>query len=247
MHVRLSSNTLIFVVAMCATIPIGCEQQPAPAPQKPVLSGGSHSTASQPSSAELAALRSFVGGDQKPDATGLPPGHPPIPRSSPPRMSAPTGGIELKFTAPENWKSTPPINTMRKAQYLLPRSEGDSEDAELVVYYFGPGEGGNVSDNLERWRGQMTQADGSPLPASAAKEEHFEANGLKIALLDVSGRFAPGPMPGIADVGPRDAYRMFAAVIQTSAGPWFVKATGPGRTMEANRQAMRDFVASVRP
>jgi hypothetical protein len=40
---------------------------------------------------------------------------------------------------------------------------------------------------------------------------------------------------------------MFAAVIQTSAGPWFVKATGPGRTMEQQREAVRTFLSSAKP
>ena len=124
---------LTIVLAMVTwAFSTGCEQQPQPV-ETPQLSGGF--AASQPSSTELAALRSFVAGDEKPVASGLPAGHPPIPRSSPPmRSPAPTGGTELRFTAPENWKPTPPMSTMRKAQYVLPRSEGDSEDAELVVY-----------------------------------------------------------------------------------------------------------------
>jgi hypothetical protein len=241
-------NRLTIVIAIAAfALLAGCEQEPAPPQEKPQLSGGS--AASQPSSTELAALRSFVRGDRQPEASGLPAGHPPIPRASPApmRSPAPTAGVELKFSAPADWKPTPPISNMRKAQYELPRSEGDSENGELVVYYFGPGEGGSVADNLARWRGQMTQADGSPLPDDAAREDHFDANGLKIAFLDVSGRYAPGAMPGLPDVGPRDNYRMFAAVIQTSAGPWFVKATGPGRTMEQQREAVRTFLSSAKP
>jgi len=50
---------------------------------------------------------------------------------------------------------------MRFAQFKLARADGDEEDASLVVFFFGPNQGGSVSDNVDRWVGQMQQADGS--------------------------------------------------------------------------------------
>jgi hypothetical protein len=175
-----------------------------------------------------------------PDASGaaaLPPGHPPVPGLT----------TELKFDAPADWKSQPPRSGMRKAQYVLPRAGADSEDGELVVYYFGPGEGGGVADNLNRWRGQFTTADGGPVGDDAVSQETFEAHGMRVTWMDVKGRFAPGPMPGMPATGPRDDYRMFAAIIETPTGPWFIKATGPLATMEQHAAGVRAFTASARP
>lgn len=235
-----------------------CDQSP----QKPAQNSGAASTshgnqsapaaAAQPSAEDLSALRSMVKSDDKPTGTAaLPPGHPPIPgadsstAASPPRQPA-AGMNELNFSPPMDWKPVPPRSSMRKAQYALPRVEGDSEDGELVIFYFGPGEGGATADNIARWRGQFTQADGSPLPESAGSEEKFEAGGFRISLLDVSGRYAPGAMPGMPDPGPRNDFRMFAAVIETPHGPWFIKATGPERTMAAQREAVLEFLRSVK-
>ena len=67
---------------------------------------------------------------------------------------------------------------MRVAQYRLPKAEGDTEDASLVLYYFGQGQGGSTAANIERWVGQMKQADGGS-SKDKAKEENFEVNGLK--------------------------------------------------------------------
>jgi hypothetical protein len=228
----------------------GCDKEQPNSPPVPPTASTETRTDAQPRTKDLAALRSFVV-DDKQNSQILPEGHPPISQSAvprEPRRPVQTDAVSnLKFDAPGDWKPQTPRSTMRKAQYVLPRTEGDAEDGELVVYYFGPGEGGNVVDNLERWRGQFTQADGSPLPDDAVREERFETSGLKVALLDVSGRYAPGAMPGMPETGPRDGFRMYAAVIETSGGPWFVKATGPARTMDQQREAVRTFLSSAKP
>ena len=72
---------------------------------------------------------------------------------------------------------------MRVAQYALPHAAGDTQDAELVVYYFG-GSGGTVEANIERWVGQMQQPDGRPSSA-VAKRQSRTVNGLKVTLVDV--------------------------------------------------------------
>lgn len=250
MNIR-KNRLVIGLVIVAWSLAAGCEQTPPNPPSGATSPSSGAGAASQPSAKDLTALRSFVAGDAKQSSPALPAGHPPIPGAEaprPPRDPAQSAGASsLKFDSPAEWKPQMPRSNMRKAQFALPRAEGDAEDGELVVYYFGPGEGGNVTDNLDRWRSQLTQADGSPLPPDAAKEERFEANGLKVVLLDVSGRYAPGAMPGLPDTGPRDGFRMFAAVIETPGGPWFVKATGPAGTMEQHREAVRKFVASAKP
>jgi hypothetical protein len=237
------SSILAAWAGVAWSLSAGCEQKPPP-PPAPAPPPATASAAPQRNDTELAALRSFVAGDSPRNAAALPDGHPPISGAAPPPRPT-AAASSVKFTAPPEWKPQTPSGAMRKAQYALPAAEGDTEDAELVVFYFGPGEGGNVTDNLVRWRGQVTAADGSPLPADASTEERFDADKLKVVLLDVSGRYAPGALPGRPDPGPRDGYRMLAAVIETPGGPWFVKVTGPARTMAQHREAVRKFLASA--
>src|SRR3982074_3165456 len=52
---------------------------------------------------------------------------------------------ELKYKAPAGWVTEQPTSSMRVAQYKLPKVEGDSEDAGLVLYFFGKGQGGSVA------------------------------------------------------------------------------------------------------
>src|ERR1700704_1901997 len=58
---------------------------------------------------------------------------------------------EVHYKAPEGWVVEKPSSEMRLAQYKLPKADGDSEDALLIVYYFGPGQGGTPEANIERW------------------------------------------------------------------------------------------------
>jgi hypothetical protein len=76
-----------------------------------------------------------------------------------PLIATVTLAAGLGYTVPAGWKSIPTTSSMRTAQFALPRAAADTQDAELVVYYFG-GSGGTVEANIERWLGQMQQPDG---------------------------------------------------------------------------------------
>ena len=67
-----------------------------------------------------------------------------------PEAPARVAGAPLVFTTPAGWTEEEPTSSMRKAQYRLARAQGDGEDGECVVYFFGAGGGGGVEANLER-------------------------------------------------------------------------------------------------
>ena len=136
---------------------------------------------------------------------------------------------ELQFTVPAGWIEEPRSSSMRVAQYKLPKIAGDTEDASLVLYYFGQGQGGTAAANVERWVDQMKQADGSAV--KDAKEERFETNGLKVTTVDVSGTYVAETAPGSGTLNNSPGYRMRAAVIETPKGSYFVKLVGPEKTV----------------
>src|SRR3954471_495165 len=76
----------------------------------------------------------------------------------------------LKFKAPSGWVEEKASSAMRVAQYKLPKAADDTEDGSLVVYFFGQGQGGGTTANIERWVNQMKQPDGSA-SNDKAKEE----------------------------------------------------------------------------
>src|SRR5687768_15164969 len=150
----------------------------------------------------------------------------------------------LTFSAPAGWKAAGPSSSMRVAQFVLPRAAGDAADADLVVYYFG-GSGGTVNANIERWLGQMQQPGGKPSSA-VAKREARSINGLKVTLVDVSGTYVAEMTPGSAERHNSPNFRLRAAVIETPSGPYFIKLTGPARTVAAAEKAFERFLGSMK-
>jgi len=150
----------------------------------------------------------------------------------------------LTYTAPPEWKSVATSSSMRVAQFALPRAPDDANDAELVIYYFG-GSGGSVDANIERWIGQMRQPDSRPSNA-VAKQSKRTVNGLTVTLVDVSGTYVAEMAPGSQQRHDSPNFRLRAAVIETANGPYFIKLTGPARTVAAHEKAFEQFLESVK-
>ena len=152
------------------------------------------------------------------------------------------------FDPPAEWLQETVSSPMRLAQFTLPRAEGDVEDAELVVFYFG-GSGGTVEANLQRWTNQMVQPDGSQ-SADVATTTSFTvsdtAEEFPVTLLDVPGTYAASVRPGSSMRYNKSNFRLRAAVVETPQGPYFFKLTGPNRTILAWDAEFSEFLASVR-
>jgi hypothetical protein len=150
----------------------------------------------------------------------------------------------LTFATPEGWRQSAGGSAMRVAEFTLPHANGDAEDAQLIVYYFG-GQGGSVDANIQRWVGQMQQPDGKPSTA-VAKKQTRTINGLSVTLVDVSGTYVAEMAPGAAARHDKPHYRLRAAVIETAKGPYFIKLTGPEKTVTRWERAYDQFVSSLK-
>ncbi len=71
----------------------------------------------------------------------------------------------LTYDAPKEWTSASAGSSMRLAQWRV------GEQSEVVIFYFGPGQGGSTEANIERWMGQFEQPDGSSTKDRAKKSE----------------------------------------------------------------------------
>ena len=149
----------------------------------------------------------------------------------------------LKFTVPAGWVEEERTSSMRIAQYRLPKATGDAEDASLVLYYFGQGQGGSTAANVERWIGQIQQADGSSTK-TRSKEESLEAHGLKVTTVDVSGTYVAETAPGSGTFHNKPGYRLRAAVVETPKGSYFVKLVGPEKTVTQWNESFLSYVRS---
>jgi hypothetical protein len=155
-----------------------------------------------------------------------------------------TEAVGLRFRVPKEWTRVPATSEMRAAQYRVPRAAGDTEDGELVLFFFGKGRGGSVEDNLERWYGQFEQADHRP-SREAAIVTHQTVNALRVTITDLSGAYVPGMGVGGEERKSRPGFRMLAAIVEAPDGPWFFKAVGPAATIGEAKRGFDELVASL--
>lgn len=233
-----------------------CDKQPAPPPAKP--------SAPQTADKDLEALREKVVGQpgsnaalppnhppiggqpaasSAPAQDGMPPGHPPINAARPAAPFAAMSADPPKYDVPEDWKAQQPRTPMRKAQYALP---GDAGDGEMILFYFGQGEGGDVESNLARWKAMFATTDGQPVPDDACKVERLTVNDLKVTTLDVSGTYREPAMMNPQAPPERPNYRMLCAIVEMPNGNWFFKGTGPAATMARHEASFRKLVQSLK-
>ncbi len=156
------------------------------------------------------------------------------------RSSSPADGTIVApgavFTLPPGWIAETPKSGMRLAQALIPGAAGEGQ---LTVFYFGPGGGGGIESNIQRWVGQMERD-----PASAPLRDTFEVNGFRITWVDVAGTLKPSTM-GTGPTTPQPGSRLLAGIVEGDQGPWFFKATGPAETLQAQRDAFLSMLRSA--
>ena len=151
------------------------------------------------------------------------------------------GSVTIKV--PASWKSVETTSSMRKAQYALPKAEGDKADGELVVFYFGQSGGGGVQANLDRWYGQFKQTDGTDTK-DKAKSSKKTADSMEITVVDVSGTYVAPKQIGNPAAGAYNEkdYRLLAAIVPAPDGDHFFKLVGPAKTVA---KWQKDFDAMI--
>ena len=65
-------------------------------------------------------------------------------------------------------------------------------------------------------------------------------NGLNVTMVDVSGTYVAEVRPGAAEHYNKPGFRLRAAVVETPRGPYYIKLTGPAKTVAA---ADADYMA----
>lgn len=166
--------------------------------------------------------------------------HPPM---SPPTPSAPTGDGETKLSVDlkgdASWVTEAPTNNMRAAQFKLAKVDGDATDAELVIFYFGSGQGGDWAQNVARWGSQVLGDDGKPtkdIKESTSQNAYgdimiFEARGTYNASNMVTKESTTNP-----------GFVMVAAMVPTANGNFFPRFTGPEKTVARWRESVMSYI-----
>jgi hypothetical protein len=149
--------------------------------------------------------------------------------------------LEYKATVPAGWVTAPSTSSMRLAQYTIPGRDG-SLSAEVVVYFFGKGQGGDVAANLQRWREQFSTPDGTPV---YEKVTHDSAGAFPVTVAEYRGTYKRGIGAGDA-ANAKPGQSLIAAIAETPRGTLFFQLFGATEHVTAQRDALVRFVGSLK-
>ena len=149
------------------------------------------------------------------------------------------GKIGYATRVPESWRAQSPSSSFRLAQFAVPGSSGD---ADCVFFYFGPGEGGSVDANIERWQSQFRSADGGQVKP---KVERITVANMPVTLIELAGDYARsvgmGPDGGAAS--PNQIIRV--AMVETPQGNLIIQLYGQRETVAPQRAAFDAMVRAL--
>lgn len=149
--------------------------------------------------------------------------------------------IGLEAHAPAAWTMVPPATDKRLAQFKI-TAPGEGMTAEVIVYYFGKGEGGTAEANIERWQGQFIGTESRPV---APAVNRFQSNGMTVTTAELHGAYARGI--GVGPVGvPKPGQTLLAAVVETPEGNLIIQLHGKAASVNAQKEAFLAFVRSIR-
>ena len=150
--------------------------------------------------------------------------------------------LEYRATVPAGWTARSAASAMRLAEFIVP-SRGGKDTAEVVVYYFGPGQGGGIDANLARWKSQFSDPTGKPVYEKVTRDS---SGASPLTIAEYRGTYARGIGAGSAPGAARPNTTLIAAVVGTPRGTLFYQLFGPAAAVEAARSAYLGFVRGLK-
>jgi hypothetical protein len=149
--------------------------------------------------------------------------------------------VQVTWVDPPEWTRSQKANAMRKATYVVPHAASDKDDGELGVFYFGPGQGGGVDANIERWVKQFPDAK-----LDQVKRADRSANGLVAHTVEIASASYIANAMARGNEKLKSNYALLGAIVEAPSGSYFFKLTGPESTVAAAKPVFYKLLDSVR-
>jgi hypothetical protein len=153
----------------------------------------------------------------------------------------------LKSAAPADWKAQKSSSEMRAYQFKLPKADGDKEDAELVIFHFGPQGGGTVPDNIKRWKAMFVPPSGKTID-DVAKVSELKVGDADVTYLALEGtyKFKERPFDPNAKEELKPDWRMVGIVFGSKNGPYYIRFVGPAKTVAKHQKAFDEWLKAFK-
>ncbi len=149
--------------------------------------------------------------------------------------------LEYRASVPKGWVSATPSSSMRLAEYRVPAANG-AIPVEIVVYFFGPGQGGSPQANLERWKSQFSNPTGGPVAETVRRDT---TGAFPLTIAEYTGTYARGVGTGSSADAARPGHKLIAVVAETPRGTLFFQCFGPAAAVDAQRVTYLRFVREL--
>ncbi|MFZ0826328.1 MAG: hypothetical protein WAO02_02800 [Verrucomicrobiia bacterium] len=194
---------------------------------------GDASLVEQQKPAFVAFLKSVQFATAQPPAE-MPPGHPPTGDMG---LGGPATAAPISSEGKPNWQVPSGWQEVSAGQFLVAKFTltGDGGATAAVNVSSSPGEGGGLSGNVNRWRGQLgldklSDDDVTKLVTI------IDVAGGKASLVDLSGTDARTGQP----------VRLVGVIVPQSGQTWFYKLMGNATVVASQKDAFTQFVQGVK-
>ncbi len=150
--------------------------------------------------------------------------------------------LDYSTRVPAKWVAEKPSTSFRLAQFKVP-GKSAANRASMVVFYFGPGQGGSPEANIARWVSQFSRPDRSPVKPLVRR---YTVGALPVTSVELTGTYARGIGMGQQNTSMPDR-TLLAAIVETSKGNLTFQLWGPRATVAAHRAAYDEMIAGLKP
>jgi len=140
-----------------------------------------------------------------------------------PQIAGGGGGAKTNWKAPEGWQEVN-AGPMLKAKFV-------AGEAEITVSTAG----GELSANVNRWRGQFGLAPASDVDIEKDVKTIALADGTKAFAVDLTGTNPKTKRPG----------RLYGLIVPRGGETWFYKMTGESAAVGAQTNQLAEFAATA--
>jgi hypothetical protein len=148
--------------------------------------------------------------------------------------------LDYEAVVPPSFVTRAASSAMRLAEWSVTRTDGTS--AEVIVYYFGEGQGGSAEANIARWSSQFTSAEGGPVTPRVGT---LDGTAFVTTVAEYDGAYARSVGMGSAATADPDQ-ALVAAVVETPRGNLFLQLFGDRAAVAETRTDFLEMVGSIR-
>ena len=136
------------------------------------------------------------------------------------------------WQVPAKWQAGP-ASSMLVAKFVVPGAQNTKAEVNISA---SPGDGGGVSANINRWRGQLGLATMDDSSALEKLAKPIAVPGAKAVVVDLSGTNKQSGKPA----------RLVAIIVAVGGQTWFNKMMGDASVVESETAAFLQFVQTTK-